>query len=128
MKEVMAKITGTSLGIEDHGIFTAWLDVTYDGKGTSQSIGGYALDEWDDATKHRVGTAYGLEWIKRVMAAAGVDRWEKLVGRTVFILKTEEQSLIGGYGALGIRPLPTEKGTEFIFESINHLAQNEDSE
>jgi hypothetical protein len=118
-REVIAKIESTFLGIEDHGIFTAFLHVTYGSGG--QGIGGYAMDEYDG--ENRVGTAYGMEWIRRVLLACGVDSWEKLSGRTVYLLKTPEQDRIGSTGAIGIRPLPTEPGREFIFDDIKHLAE-----
>lgn len=117
MKEVIAKIESTFLGIEDHGIFTAYLYVDYS-RGSGQGIGGYSLDDYDPERKERIGTGYGMEWIRRVLLACGVDSWEKLAGRTVFILKTEAQDRIGSSGALGIRPLPTERGTEFIFDDL----------
>lgn len=113
MHKEIAKIESTMLGVEDHGIFTSMLFVTYGGSG--QGIGGYGLDEWDKDKKRRIGTAYGLEFIKRTMKACGVSEWEKLKGRTIYVLKESD-----GWNAkvLGIEPLPTENGETFIFDDL----------
>jgi hypothetical protein len=81
MREIRnARITNTQLGTEDHGIFTAWINVEYDGGG--QGFGGFALDEpmKDEVGKFlgRVGTAYGMNFVKGIMEAVGAESWEKL--------------------------------------------------
>ena len=109
MNEQIAKITKTALGYEDHGIFTAWLSLDYGGGG--QGAGGYALDEYDEPKKRRVGHKCGMDFIIGVLAACGVDSWEKVAGRTVIALRED-----GWHGkVVGLKPLPTESGSEFIF-------------
>jgi hypothetical protein len=76
-----ARIRKASLGIEDHGIMTCMLYLDY--QGSAQGFGGYSLDTYDDTVKRRVGTAYGMEWIIRLLRAVGVDNWEDLVGQNV---------------------------------------------
>jgi len=76
-----AKITGTTLGIEGHGIFTAYIHLEGDGWGVS--FGGYAFDYWSEADKRRVGASYGMEFIRRLMNTVGVESWEKLPGAFV---------------------------------------------
>lgn len=79
-----AIIESTRLGPEDHGIFSAYLTLNYGGSG--QSFGGYALDRHNghrDLRSERVGTAYGMEFIRRVMAVVGVSKWEDLKGKHV---------------------------------------------
>jgi len=120
IQEIIAKIESTSLGVEDHGVMTGYLNVSY-GNGGAQSIGGYALDEWDPEQKRRVGTAYGLEWIARVIEACGVEKWEDLPGRTIFVLKGPGQELLGMTGSLGIKPLPTEPGRQFLWDELDHM-------
>ena len=112
----IAKVESTSLGYEDHGILTCWLHLKY-GTGV-QGAGGYALDEYDEAAERRVGTAYGCEFIVRLMRACGVDEWSKVKGRTVYAVRDGE-----GFGArvIGIAPLPTEKGEEFLFDSLKEM-------
>ena len=95
----IARIESTSLGFEDHGILTAWLHVTYGG--SSQGIGGFALT-------HSAGS-----FIRGVLRACGVDKWEKLVGRTIYVLR-EDTSFQAR--AVGIEPLPTEDGERFLFD------------
>lgn len=70
-----AKITGTMLGIEDHGILTAMLYLDYGG--TAQGFGGYQLDRYVEGQRRRVGTAAGSQFILGVLNALGVDRREK---------------------------------------------------
>jgi hypothetical protein len=112
----IAKITSTALGYEDHGIFTCVLHVDYGG--TSQGVGGYALDRYDEDKRVRVGSVYGMEFIARILRAAGVERWEQLKGRTIFVVREHK-----GWGAkvLGICNLPTEPGEEFLFDSIKGM-------
>ena len=127
--EHIAKIEQTSLGWEDHGILSAQIWVTYGSSG--QGIGGYAFDATlqrdggvylinesrvSSATWiGRVGCAYGMEWIARFMRACGVESWENLVGRTIVVLKDGDD-----YNAsvVGVKPLPTEKGEQFIYADL----------
>ena len=112
----VAKIESTNLGYEDHGIFTAYLHVSYGG-GLHQGIGGYALDspaDRDAGEKHRKGTAVGHDWIIGVMRACGVECWEQLPGRTVYVLVDELQDRAHGK-VVGLEPLPTERGERFDF-------------
>jgi len=77
-----AIIEATSLGLESHGIFSAYLTLSYGGSG--QAFGGYGLDRHNGlrgANSGRVGTAYGMEFIARIMQTVGVDRWEDLKGK-----------------------------------------------
>ena len=112
-KESIAKIESTFLGVEDHGIFTAMLYVNYGSSG--QGIGQYALDSYNESTKQRHGTAYGMEWIRRVLQATGAESWEKVAGRTILVIHEND-----GWNSkvIGIKPLPTEKGKEFLFDSL----------
>lgn len=121
MKTEIAKITGTMLGYEGHGILTAMLQVDYGGSG--QGIGGYCLDEpvRDDADQFvgRFGTAFGMEWVRRAMSACGVDSWEQVKGRTILVYKEDD-----GYNAkvIGFGPLPTEPGKPFLFDDLREWA------
>lgn len=76
-----AKIVHTSLGVEDHGIFTCYL--TLEGDGWGCSFGGYALDTWDETKRERVGTAIGFNAIIKLMETLDVKNWEELKGKMV---------------------------------------------
>lgn len=81
---VNARIDSTMLGVEDHGIMTAMIGLDYGG--SHQSFGGYGMDEpikENGEFKGRRGTAYGCEFIRRVLEVVGVERWEDLKGRHV---------------------------------------------
>jgi hypothetical protein len=75
-------IRSTSPGYEDHGILTVNLDVLFPTGGVG--VGGYCLDMNDKG--ERVGTAYGLDHIIRILETAGVSRWEKLPGTQIIVL------------------------------------------
>lgn len=126
MNKVIAKIERTSLGWEDHGIFTCWLSLTYGSSG--QGAGGYGLDEpvhdEDGRFVGRRGTAYGMEFVARVMRACGVDEWSKVTGRTVYAIKDGDSAGWGGT-VIGIAPLETEPGEQFLFSDIAHLAEKD---
>lgn len=79
-----AIIESSTLGPESHGIFSAYLHLNYGGSG--QSFGGYALDKHNgerDARSTRLGTEYGMEFIRRVLITVGVESWEKLKGQHI---------------------------------------------
>ena len=80
-----ARIESTTLGFEDHGIFTYWVMLDFGGSG--QGFGGYGLDEprTDGAGKYlgRRGTVYGCDAIIRLLEVLGVESWEKLKGTPV---------------------------------------------
>ena len=104
-KEI-AKITDTHLGYEDHGIFS--LNVNFSYGSSSQGTGHYSIcskhsDSPDDVV--------GIRFVKAIVEAAGVGSWEKLAGRTVYVLVKD--GLIKG-----IEPLPTEKGKPVVFADL----------
>lgn len=114
--EQIAKIMAVKLGWEDHGIFTCTVHLDYGGSG--QGAGGWALDEprrgEDNEFIGRFGTAFGMEWVIRLMRAAGVKDFSDVHGRTVIALREE------GYNGRvrGIKPLPTERGEPFLFDEL----------
>lgn len=91
LETVNAKIDKTMLGTEDHGIFTAWIYVS--GSGWCQGFGGFSLDapRWSGGANRqgkflgRVGTAYGMEFIRRVLDVLEIPSWERLPGQPVRI-------------------------------------------
>lgn len=76
-----AKITGTTLGIEDHGILTAFVHVEFAGGGCG--FGGYGFDQWDAELKKRRGAGYGTDFIRCVLETVGVSNWEQLKGQHI---------------------------------------------
>lgn len=118
----IAKIESTKLGFFNGAVLTTWLNVKY-GDGMGQGIGGYGLDEplkYENGETTRRGTAYGCEFIRRVMVACGVQNWEDIPGRTIFVLtKPGGHGLgLGSEGVVGIAPLPTEPGEPLIFADL----------
>lgn len=89
----IATIKRTSLTYEDHGILTTYLHCDWEGGGIS--VGGYCLDEpksRESRDYSRIGTAYGLDHIIRILETVGVESWEKLTGKQVIILFESENS------------------------------------
>lgn len=83
----IAKIESTSITYESHGILSSYLHCQWDGGGIG--VGGYCLDQPKDRDSHdysRVGTAYGLDYLIRVMETVGVSSWEDLKGSDVIVL------------------------------------------
>lgn len=97
--EIMT-IESTRFGWEDHGILTAHLHCKYDGGGVG--VGGFCLDVKgeSDSFSHvdRVGTAYGLDHLMKLMVTVGVTSWEALPGTDVIVLSTGE----GGWGSMSL--------------------------
>jgi hypothetical protein len=98
LTRTLAKIEKTFLGLEDHGILTGFLQVTYGDAG--QGIGGYSIS-------HVAG-----DYLERTLKACGVDSWEKLRGRTIYVLTDQDRRVVG------IEPLPTEPGKPFMFADM----------
>jgi len=112
--ERIAKIERTSLGFEDHGIFTAILSLDYGG--SAQGAGLLSLDYRDKDTDERRESDPGCvhRFVIGCLRACGVDEWEKIRGRTVIAICEE-----GRNGrVLGLKPLPTERGETFMFADI----------
>lgn len=122
MRKDVAKITNTMLGYEDHGILSCMLTVDYGGAG--QGVGGYSLDTpikgRDDKFLRREGTAFGMEFVARVIEACGVKSWEQIKGRTIYVLQDlpEDAPTWGTSKVIGIENLPTEPGRQFIFQDL----------
>lgn len=94
-----AKITSTSIdnGDDDHGIFTVWLTLEFDGGGCG--FGGYGMDVYDKEKRCRIDSRGMIgEYLKAIMDVVGVSNWEDVKGKYV-VAETE------GWGGhtLGIR-------------------------
>lgn len=94
----VAKIERTHLGFEDHGILTGVLHVNYGGAG--QGIGGYSIAD------------FAGDYIKRTLKACGVNTWEELRGRTIYVLTDARRRVVG------IENLPTGQGEQFLFADV----------
>lgn len=97
----VARVESTMLGVEDHGIVTAYLRCKGDGWGIG--VGGYCLDmpvKVDGKHSHREGTGYGLDHIMRLAQTVGSPTWEGCKDKDVVVLFTTEHSW--GSTAVGI--------------------------
>lgn len=114
MEERLAKVESTFLGIEDHGILTAMLHVTYGG--SSQGIGGFAFDHRPRGSDRVVGSAFGVEWIRRVLEVLAVDSWEMVKGSQLLVLFPENTQW--NAQPLGIKALPWVDTEPFLFAEL----------
>jgi len=90
-------VKSTHLGWEDHGIFSFMID--FDFGGTGQGFGNYSLDTFDKIQDKRVGTAFGLAIIMKILEVAKVNKWEDLVGRELYVIRDEPMGFIRGLEA-----------------------------
>lgn len=106
-EQKIAKIESTFIGFEDHGLLSVSLGFDYGGSG--QGIGHRVFgssDESRDPEGWRRGHEMGMDFIRRLLLACGVNQWERLKGRTVLVT--------GDWTSItGIAPLPTERGEMF---------------
>jgi len=77
-----AKITGTQLGPEDHGIFTCYLSLDLGSAGTS--FGGYDLRG-----------PWGWQFIEKILSTVGVRQWEQLPGKYVRVKTLDGGTSLG---------------------------------
>jgi hypothetical protein len=72
-----AKIDSTFLGIEDHGIMTFFLHLSWDSCGIG--YGGYGLD--GHSKPERVGHGQAYQAIRRILETLGLHQWEAIKGQ-----------------------------------------------
>jgi len=82
-----AKIVKTTLGFEDHGILTFFIECEFE-QGSRQSFGGFRLDAPSKNEDGWVGHAFGIACVRKVIDTVGVDKWEDLKGRYLRIKKS----------------------------------------
>lgn len=86
------------IGFEDHGIL-AWA-LTFDyGSGAHQGTGAWII-----------GPRFKEE-LTGILGACGIESWNQIVGRTVYVLHEDDKP---HSPIVGIEPLPTEPGTRFM--------------
>lgn len=120
----VATIKSTMIGVEDHGILTAYLHC--DGDGWGIGVGGYGLDQpvtVDGKFSHREPTAYGFDHIVQMARTVGVNTWEKLPGREVLVLFDSPNSW--GGTAKGIAHISDESKVFILAEHAEAWKQRE---
>ena len=84
MNKKLAKISSAKLEIQERHILNFWIHVDYE-EGTSQGIGGIALDEYNEEKKQRVGTAFGCEVIRRLLVELNVNDFSEMKGKHIWV-------------------------------------------
>jgi hypothetical protein len=94
-----AVIEYTQLGkAGSKGLLSCWLMLDYGG--TGQGFGGWCFDTLRNPRStdfERVGTAWGMEFVRRVLATVGVDDWEDLQGKHVRVKATHSKVIAIGH-------------------------------
>ena len=54
-------------------------------EGSSQGVGGFALDEYIEEIKERIGTAYGCEMIRRILIELNVNDFSEMKGKKIWV-------------------------------------------
>lgn len=116
-----AKIVGTTLGIEDHGIMTFYLHIEF--VKSACSFGGYSLDSYDKKVKRRIASAAGLQAIIEILKCVGVSKWEDLVGTYI---RCEHQGWGGKILRIGNLIKDQWFSLEDFFKEAREAAENED--
>ena len=84
METLNAQIKVTKLGFVGNGICSFDLILDIQGGG-GVAVGGWALDTPDNKKEKRIGSAYGMSVIMRILKVVGVDTWEELKGKYIRI-------------------------------------------
>jgi len=90
----IASVGYTTLGTEDHGIFTAEIGFTWPGGGQGIPARGLASEKWPDSN------GYGIEHLWSIIRTVGCGSWEELKGSSCLILRTSYFGLIEGIADL----------------------------
>jgi len=92
-----AIIRSVNLGIEDHGLMTAFVNLDFGS--AQQGFGGFCLDEQPETEDGNRVPSRGLGlFVARVLEVSGVTQWEKLPGTSVRTLGDWERiDAIGHY-------------------------------
>jgi len=86
MNILNAKIIKTTLGFEDHGILTFFIECEFE-QGSRQSFGGFRLDGPAKNKDGWKGHAFGIACVRKIIETVGVEKWEDLKGRYLRIKK-----------------------------------------
>lgn len=102
-ERLLGKVDSTFLGVEDHGIMSFM--IRFDFGTIHQGFGNYALDNWIEEKKKRIGTASGMDAIMQILKVFNVDSWEKIRGKICWVEKEngmivaiEAPEFEGGHG------------------------------
>jgi len=112
----LAYVCKASLEIQERGILTFWINVDYE-EGSSQTVGGFALDSYDKQRQERVGTAYGCEMIRKILTEFGVNDFSEIAHKHIWVLGTGEGL---EFKPLGLQALqePNKLSEGFLFNDI----------
>lgn len=110
VREENAQIESTHLGFEDHRIFTAWIQLRYDGSG--QGFGGYGLSG-----------AFTDWFLRECLRVTGADCWEKIPKRYVRVRYTFGKVI--AIGCIENDPLRTRIKGDWFDPSTFHSASKE---
>ena len=109
----LGKVTSVSLGTQDHGVLTLWLNIDFGGSG--QGFGGFTMDDKSDEEEYgdRIGHACGTDFILRLLRLFDVHSLEEIVGKPVYAIRDKE-GLAGTI--IGLETPKFDGGRKFLVE------------
>tara|TARA_R100000664_G_C2757940_1_gene146489 strand:+ start:3755 stop:4129 length:375 start_codon:yes stop_codon:yes gene_type:complete len=114
MNKKLARITKAGLEIKERGILNFWIEVNYE-DGFSQGVGGLALDEYNETTKKRQGTAYGCEIIRQLLIVLDVNNLNESEGITLYVIGEGDGF---NFEVKGIERLHLDGGKSVVFGDV----------
>lgn len=99
----LCKVTEASLGYQDRKILVLDVIVSLE-HGGYLNIFGNVLDSYDETRKHRVGSAYGCEFIRQTLDFFGVSDLHEIKDYYCYVLSDKEY-ISSSSDVLGIEQL-----------------------
>lgn len=110
----LAIVNSVKLVKQDTPCLTFYIDIDYE-NGFSQSIGGYALDEYSKKHSKRIGTAYGCEMIRQILDLFKVDDFSQIKNKNIWVLGTGSGL---SFKPIGIQMLRNDGSESLIFDDV----------
>lgn len=121
----LGKIERTELFSEDHGLFSFFLHFDFGGSG--QGFGGYMLGQWRDTPVREMDErtmafqASSINVLKDIMRAIGVDKWESLKGKAVWVYREKGEHWMGKILGIEAPEFVKHDGAFFIGDEYEEL-------
>lgn len=124
MEKRLAKVNKASLEIQERGILNFWIYVDYE-DGLSQGIGGIALDKYSKEKEARVGTAYGCEFIRRILLLFNVNDFSEIKGKMLWVIGEGEglSFTVKGIESLAVDGKKKKIVFDDLFEEFRNVQQ-----
>lgn len=120
MDKQLAKITSAKLEIQERQSLNFWIFVDYE-EGCSQGIGGICLDNYDQLSKQRIGTAYGCEMIRQLLLTLNVNDFSEMKGKHIWVYGEGSNFNFKPLGISGLQTDSKDQIKPLIFSEIYEM-------